>query len=72
MEAIRAGKEVDRIFITRNSEGELMTELKKLLVENNIPWQEVPLEKIHRITRQNHQDVVCFISSISYATLSNV
>ncbi len=72
MEAIRAGKEVDRIFITRNSEGELMIELKKLLVENNIPWQEVPLEKIHRITRQNHQDVVCFISSISYATVSNV
>jgi len=72
MEAIHAGKEIDRIFITRNSAGELMTELKKLLVDNNIPWQEVPIEKIHRITRNNHQDVVCFISSISYATISNV
>jgi 23S rRNA (guanosine2251-2'-O)-methyltransferase len=72
MEAINAGKEIDRIFITRNSKGELMTELKSLLTQKNIPWQEVPIEKIHRITRNNHQDVVCFISSISYASLSNV
>ena len=50
MEAILAGKEVDRIFITRNSKGELMTELKNLLTEREIIWQEVPIEKIHRIT----------------------
>jgi 23S rRNA (guanosine2251-2'-O)-methyltransferase len=72
MEAILAGKEVDKIYITRNSSGELMTELKKLLTEREIQWQEVPLDRIHRITRQNHQDVVCFISSISYASISNV
>ena len=72
IEAIQAGKEIDRIFITRNSKGELMTELKNLLTEKNIPWQEVPIEKIHRITRNNHQDVVCFISSISYASVANV
>ena len=72
IEAIRSGKEIDRIFITRNSNGELMTELKKLLSEKNIPWQEVPIEKIHRITRNNHQDVVCFISSINYSSIWNV
>lgn len=72
MEAILVGKEIDRIFITRNSNGELMTELKKLLSEREIPWQEVPIEKIHRITRNNHQDVVCFISPVSYASLSNI
>jgi 23S rRNA (guanosine2251-2'-O)-methyltransferase len=72
MEAVHAGKEIDRIFITRNSSGELMSELKKLLLQNEIPWQEVPVEKINRITRNNHQDVVCYISSISYASISNV
>lgn len=49
-----------------------MTELKKLLTDREIPWQEVPIEKIHRITRNNHQDVVCFISPVSYASLSNI
>ena len=73
IEAINAGKEVDRLYITRNAnKSELMTELKNLLKEKDIPWQEVPIEKIHRITRNNHQDVVCFISSISYASIENV
>jgi 23S rRNA (guanosine2251-2'-O)-methyltransferase len=72
MEAILAGKEVDRIFIVRNSEGSLMKELKTLLTEREITWQEVPIEKIHRITRNNHQDVVCYISPVSYASLSNI
>jgi 23S rRNA (guanosine2251-2'-O)-methyltransferase len=73
IEAINAGKEIDRIFITRNAKGsELMIELKTLLKDKNIPWQEVPIEKIHRITRNNHQDVVCFISPVAYASLENV
>jgi 23S rRNA (guanosine2251-2'-O)-methyltransferase len=72
MEAVHAGKEIDRIYITRNSKGELMNELKKLLKEKEIQWQEVPLDRITRITRNNHQDVVCFISAVSYARLSNV
>ena len=72
MEAIHAGKEIDRIFITRNSNGELMTELKKLLTDREIPWQEVPIEKIHRITRNNHQDVVCYISPVSYSSIENI
>jgi 23S rRNA (guanosine2251-2'-O)-methyltransferase len=72
MEAIHAGKEVERLFITRGSGGELMNELKTLLREKNIAWTEVPIEKIHRITRNNHQDVVCFISAISYDSISDV
>ena len=72
MEAIHAGKEIDKIYITRNSKGELMSELKKLLNQKQIVWQEVPLDRITRITRNNHQDVVCFISAVSYARLSNV
>jgi 23S rRNA (guanosine2251-2'-O)-methyltransferase len=72
IEAVNAGKEIDRIYITRNAKGELMTELKDLLTERNIPWQEVPIEKIHRITRNNHQDVVCYISPVAYASIENV
>lgn len=72
MEAVNAGKEVERLFICRGANGELMTELKDLLKEKNIPWTEVPIEKLHRITRNNHQDVVCYISAITYESITNV
>lgn len=72
MEAVDAGKEIERIFITRGAKGELMNSLKALLKEKGIVWQDVPIEKIHRITRNNHQDVVCFISAISYDSISSV
>lgn len=72
MEAIKAGKEIDRIFIGRTAKGELMQELKNLLREENIPWTEVPEDKLNRFTRKNHQDVVCFISAISYHSLGQL
>ena len=72
MEAIHAGKEIDRMFICRGAKGELMGELKELLKEKNITYTEVPIEKLHRITRNNHQDVVCYISSITYHKLTDI
>ena len=72
MEAILAGKEVDRLFICRGAKGELMGELKELLTQKNIPWTEVPIEKLHRLTRNNHQDVVCYISSITYNSITDI
>lgn len=72
IEAINAGKEVDRIFICRGANSELMMELKNLLKEKNITYTEVPIEKLHRITRNNHQDVVCYISSINYESIANI
>lgn len=72
LEAVDAGKELDRVFIGRGAKGELMTELKNKLHERQIPWTEVPVEKLNRFTRKNHQEVVCFISAISYFSLSQV
>lgn len=72
MEAVNAGKEIERIFITRGANGELMNSLKTLLRQKEIVWQEVPIEKIHRITRNNHQDVVCFISAITYDSIEQI
>lgn len=72
LEAVGAGKEIDRIFIGRGAKGELMQELKNQLRERNIAWTEVPAEKLNRFTRKNHQEVVCFISSIAYFSLGQL
>jgi 23S rRNA (guanosine2251-2'-O)-methyltransferase len=72
IEAIEAGKEIERIFIQRTNQSALMVELKNLLREKNIAYQDVPVEKLNRLTRKNHQDVICFISPIVYQRLADI
>jgi 23S rRNA (guanosine2251-2'-O)-methyltransferase len=72
MEALGAGKEFDRIFIGRGAKGELMQELKTALKEKGLAWQEVPIETLHRYTRQNHQEIVAFISAINYHSVEQI
>lgn len=71
-EAITSGKEIDRILIQNGLKSENARELKKLIGELQIPFQYVPLEKLNKLTRKNHQGIICFISEISYQPLGNV
>jgi 23S rRNA (guanosine2251-2'-O)-methyltransferase len=66
MEAIKAGKEIERLFLQQGLSNALISELKKILHENNITYQQVPLQKLQRITRGNHQGVVGFLSFVAY------
>lgn len=66
IEAIEAGKTIDKIFLKNDTTGELTRELTALARERAIPLQRVPLEKLNRLTRKNHQGVVAFISPVQY------
>ena len=66
IEAIQAGKEIDKILIKRDMQSDLSIELFTVLKGTLIPVQRVPVERINRITRKNHQGVIAFISSITY------
>jgi 23S rRNA (guanosine2251-2'-O)-methyltransferase len=72
IEAIKAGKEIDRVLIQTGLKGESSWELKKLTGELQIPVQYVPLEKLNKITHKNHQGIICFISEVAYQPLENV
>ncbi|MBQ0008498.1 MAG: 23S rRNA (guanosine(2251)-2'-O)-methyltransferase RlmB [bacterium] len=72
IEAVKAGRNLDKIFIRRDMGGDLAHELTNLLIECNIPFQKVPLEKLNRLTMKNHQGVVAFTSSIEYQSLENL
>ena len=72
IEAIRAGKEVDKIFIQKGLNNELFAELRKLIADGNIPHQFVPIEKLDRITGKNHQGVICFLSEITFYNIENL
>jgi 23S rRNA (guanosine2251-2'-O)-methyltransferase len=66
IEAISAGKEIDKIIIQKGLSNQLYSELRKAIKDLDIPIQIVPPEKINRITSKNHQGVLAFVSQITY------
>jgi len=65
-EAIQSGQELERIFFRKDLRGEHSAELLNLTRKAGIPSQFVPIEKLNRFTRKNHQGVVALISPILY------
>lgn len=72
MEAIDAGKTVDKIFLQNALQGEIYQELKNLLSKHGIRPNYVPVEKLNRFTRKNHQGVVAFISDVPFEKIEDV
>lgn len=72
IEAILAGKQIDRVFIKNDLTGELSSELFNLIRKHHIVAQRVPVEKLNRITKKNHQGVVATLSAVEYHNLGNV
>lgn len=72
IEAIDAGKEIDKIFIKKDLSGELASELIEKVKQARIPVQRVPIERINRITRKNHQGAVAILSAVIYHKLEHL
>ncbi|MFI3261618.1 MAG: 23S rRNA (guanosine(2251)-2'-O)-methyltransferase RlmB [Rikenellaceae bacterium] len=72
IEAIEAGKEIDKIFIKKGSDSPIMEQLRATAKQHSIQVQDVPIEKLNRLTRNNHQGVVAQVSPIVYAEISEV
>ena len=72
IEAIESGREIERVYIRKNLQGDLYQELADLIRKRGIPYQLVPVEKLNRITRKNHQGIVAHVSHISYYSIDQV
>lgn len=72
IEAIQAGKEIDKVLIKKDIQSDLSKELFAVLKDTFIPVQRVPVERINRITKKNHQGVVAFISPITYQRTEDI
>ena len=72
IEAIEAGKTIDKLFIQKGLHNDLFAELWKLVRLKRINYKHVPLEKINRLTRKNHQGVFAFISPIDFHNIEDV
>jgi 23S rRNA (guanosine2251-2'-O)-methyltransferase len=69
LETLRAGKEIDKLLVQRELGNLEVLEFARL---RGVPVQKVPIEKLDRITRKNHQGVIAFVAAVSYAKLENV
>ena len=72
IEAVEAGKEIDKVLVKKELQGDLAKELFSVLKNAGVLMQKVPVERLNRITRKNHQGVVAFISSVTYQSLENL
>lgn len=72
IEAINAGKAIDKILFQKNVEGDSIGAIRHLAKEKNIPIQVVPIEKLNSLSRANHQGVMAFVASVVYMDLQQV
>lgn len=72
IEAIESGRTVDKLYVKKDLNGELAVRLIKLAKTCGIPVQRVPVERLNKITRKNHQGVIALMSEITYHKLDHL
>ena len=72
IEAINSDKQIDKVLVQRGMKGDLFNELFQLIKDHKIAYSYVPVEKLNRITRKNHQGVLAFISPITFKELDEL
>jgi 23S rRNA (guanosine2251-2'-O)-methyltransferase len=72
IEAILAGKDIDKVMVQTGLSNELVRELLNVARTHNISVQMVPAERLKRISSKNHQGVICMLSPVSFASVENL
>jgi 23S rRNA (guanosine2251-2'-O)-methyltransferase len=72
LEALNAGRTLEKIFLLRGTKNSLVSDISELARTAGIQVQLVPVEKLDGLTRKNHQGAVAFVSPIDYAPLDNI
>lgn len=66
IEAINAKETIDKIFLQKGLKGDLFGELEQTIRKSSINVSYVPIEKLNKLTRNNHQGAVAQISPIEF------
>mgnify|MGYP001141446763 FL=1 len=72
VEAIQAGKAIERIYLLRTASGDIIPQIRSLAAQYNIPINLVPTEKLNGLTQANHQGCIAITGHISYLDLQDV
>lgn len=72
IEAIESGKSIEKIFIQKGLSGSLFQELNRHLKDGSYNVSYVPVEKLNKLSKGNHQGVVANISPVSFISLEKL
>lgn len=71
-EAVESGKQIEKIYMRKGADGQLMNDLRDLCLRHRLRVQKVPVEKLNRLTKGNHQGVVAQMAAIEYVELQDI
>jgi len=72
LEAIESEKTIDKVLFQKGLQGDLFKDLFIKVRHHKIPFQYVPVEKLNKITRSNHQGAIAFLSAIEYQSIYDI
>ena len=72
IEAIDAGKVIDKILLRRDMNSAIGKELLSKLEGTTTPVQRVPVERLNQFTDKNHQGVIAFLSPIDFYRVEDI
>ena len=68
-ELLQSDTTVSKVFISQYAEKTKIGEVRRLARESDTPLQMVPVEKLNRFSRKNHQGIVALLSPIDFVPL---
>lgn len=72
IEALQAGKEIEKVILQNNVYGEWVPRIRKMLTESEIPMQFLPAEAMNRLVQGKHQGIAAFLSPIQYQDIESI
>jgi 23S rRNA (guanosine2251-2'-O)-methyltransferase len=72
IEAINQKTEINKILVQKGLSGPVFHELRALLKGSLVNIQLVPVEKLNKVTKNNHQGVVAYISPVVYYSIEKL
>lgn len=72
LEALTEGRQLDKIFFQQQVSGDSIGRIRELARQAGVPIQQVPVEKLNRMTRTNHQGVIAMAALLPYSDLQEV
>ena len=72
IEAIKANKSIDKIYVQKGLQGSLVRELESVLKKSGIGASYVPVEKLNKLSGKNHQGVVAQIAPVEFVPFESL
>jgi 23S rRNA (guanosine2251-2'-O)-methyltransferase len=72
MEAIKAGREIEKMYVQSGLNNDLIKELIQTAAEHKVPYSFIPQQKLNYLSNKNHQGVICVLSAVQYVPLENI